>query len=82
MLKTVTSITGQFPATLFAGFIGLVVEIIFIVAWVLTISGFGLMYNDKKMTQNGLIIVILYLVRAFNIRWLVYRGFEFINQHV
>jgi hypothetical protein len=64
MLKTVTSITGQFPATLFAGFLGLVVEIIFIVAWVLTIAGFGLMYNDKKMTQTGLIIVTLYLVRV------------------
>ena len=62
MLKTVTRVTGQFPATLFSGFLGLILQLAFMIVWVLTIAGWVLMYNDKKLSQGGLYGLGIYLV--------------------
>ena len=62
MLKTVTRITGQFPATLFVGFMGLLVGLAFLVLFAATVIGWGVMYSEKKMASGGVIGVMIYLL--------------------
>ena len=65
MLETVTSVTGQFPATWFFGFLGLVFNTAFSILWVITLVGWSLMYADKKISQTGAIILWVYLIFIF-----------------
>ena len=63
MLKTVTRTTGEFPATFFAGFMGLVVSAGFSFLWLFTITGWGVSVNQGKTSQNAAYGLGVYLVR-------------------
>ncbi|KND04289.1 uncharacterized protein SPPG_00024 [Spizellomyces punctatus DAOM BR117] len=53
LLKTVTSITGQYPATLFVGFVGLILETAFTALWIASFAGM-MQYFDSDKASNGL----------------------------
>ncbi|KAJ3150063.1 putative choline transporter, neither null mutation nor overexpression affects choline transport [Geranomyces michiganensis] len=63
ILKTVTSITGQFPATLFAGFIGLVLITLFNALWLATFAGMMQLFDDSK-SNGARYAVIVFLLFA------------------
>ena len=64
MLKTVTRTTGEFPATFFTGFIGLVLSAGFSFLWLFTCIGWSLSVNQGKITQNAMYGLGFYLVRV------------------
>ncbi|KAJ3082884.1 putative choline transporter, neither null mutation nor overexpression affects choline transport [Quaeritorhiza haematococci] len=66
MLKTVTSITGKFPATIFAGIIGVILETAFSALTIITVIGIVLKYNGT--TQSGALYALLVFV-AFAFYW-------------
>lgn len=67
ILKTVTNITSQYPATLFTGFVGLVLEAAFTALWIASFAGM-MQYFDSNKSSNGL----RYLVIVFMLFTLYY----------
>ncbi|KAJ3175434.1 putative choline transporter, neither null mutation nor overexpression affects choline transport [Geranomyces variabilis] len=65
ILKTVTSVTGQFPATLFAGFIGLVLITIFNALWLATFAGMMQVYDDKSSNGARYAVVVFLLFALY-----------------
>ncbi|KAJ3267489.1 putative choline transporter, neither null mutation nor overexpression affects choline transport, partial [Terramyces sp. JEL0728] len=65
ILKTVTSITKQFPGTLVAGVIGLIVQVIFIGWWVVTAVGIFKLENDKVLGSGATYGVFIFTVFFF-----------------
>ncbi|TPX61697.1 hypothetical protein PhCBS80983_g00930 [Powellomyces hirtus] len=53
VLKTVTKVTGQYPATLFAGFMALVLIAIFNALWLASFAGM-MQYFETNNSGNGL----------------------------
>ncbi|KAI9202824.1 plasma-membrane choline transporter-domain-containing protein [Polychytrium aggregatum] len=50
MLETTTSISRQFPATILAGFIGMVITIGFMIVWFITVYGINLILSNSNST--------------------------------
>ncbi|KAJ3326197.1 putative choline transporter, neither null mutation nor overexpression affects choline transport [Boothiomyces sp. JEL0866] len=65
ILKTVTSITKKYPATLGAGVIGLVVQIVFIVWWLFTLTGVYLLGNNQVLSNGAVYGLSVYCVFFF-----------------
>ncbi|KAJ3261958.1 putative choline transporter, neither null mutation nor overexpression affects choline transport [Boothiomyces macroporosus] len=65
VLKTVTSITKKYPATLGVGVIGLVVQIAFIVWWLFTLSGVYLLGNNQVLSNGAVYALTVYCVFFF-----------------
>jgi hypothetical protein len=65
MLKTVTQITGQFPATFFTGFLALLIQSAFAVFLTLTAAGWGFLLFKKSVSREGAIAVLLFLLFSF-----------------
>ncbi|KAI8821083.1 plasma-membrane choline transporter-domain-containing protein [Fimicolochytrium jonesii] len=65
ILETVTTVTTQFPGTLVAGFIGLVLVTAFNALWVATFAGMMQFFNDKNPPSNALrYVAIVFLLFA------------------
>lgn len=60
MLKTVTRVTGQFPATLFTGFMGLLVGLVFSTFFGIAIAGWAAMASNRAVTSGALYGIIFY----------------------
>ncbi|KAJ3326198.1 putative choline transporter, neither null mutation nor overexpression affects choline transport [Boothiomyces sp. JEL0866] len=65
ILKTVTSITKQFPGTLAAGVIGLIVQVIFIGWWVVTAVGIFKLESDKVLGSGASYGIFVFTVFFF-----------------
>ncbi|KAJ3269818.1 putative choline transporter, neither null mutation nor overexpression affects choline transport [Terramyces sp. JEL0728] len=65
ILKTVTSITKQFPATLGVGVVGLIVQMVFIVWWLFTLIGIDVLGNNKVLSSGAVYGLSLYCVFFF-----------------
>jgi len=70
LLKTVTRVTGQFPATMFSGFIGLCVELGFSAIFILSAGGWLLKTQQGSGQTNGQAngggyVVFVYLLFCF-----------------
>lgn len=65
MLKTVTGIIRQYPATFFTGLIGLVVSAVMAVWWIAGIAGVAIWVQETKMSSTVGYILNLYLVFFF-----------------
>ncbi|KAI9005314.1 plasma-membrane choline transporter-domain-containing protein [Gaertneriomyces semiglobifer] len=65
MLKTVTKITRQFPATLLVGFIGLVVETAFSALWLATFAGLMQHFDDKQSGSGVRYVAIVFMLFIF-----------------
>ncbi len=62
MLKTITNITGQYPATIFAGVVGLVFQFAFLAFYAVSITGW-VVNAQGNPKQGGTGFVYFYLVR-------------------
>ncbi|KAJ3315636.1 putative choline transporter, neither null mutation nor overexpression affects choline transport [Boothiomyces sp. JEL0838] len=65
ILKTVTSITKQFPGTLVAGVTGLIVQVIFIGWWVVTAVGIAKLSNDKVISGGATYGLFIFTIFFF-----------------
>lgn len=63
LLKTVTKVTGQYPATLFTGFVGLLFGLGFSALFIFSAGGWVVKNSiQTKTTQGGTYVVYIYLV--------------------
>ena len=78
MLKSVTQVISKYPATTFAGVIGLLLQLIFSVAWLIAIAGmFVKLNNDMNQTKaspsnskyGGTYALTIYML--FSMFWIV-----------
>ncbi len=53
MLKSVTQVISKYPATTFAGVIGLLLQLIFALAWLVALAGIFIKYNNDMKSSNS-----------------------------
>ena len=62
LLKTVAKVSRQFPATFFTAFIGLIVQMLYSVTWILTVAGLVFIRVTNKISQPAFYTMLVYLV--------------------
>jgi hypothetical protein len=65
MLKTVTSITQMYPATLFTGVIGMVFQTGFVIWWLMSIVGLAVVSKRGLVEETTAKILLIYAVLDF-----------------
>ncbi|KAJ3191809.1 putative choline transporter, neither null mutation nor overexpression affects choline transport [Irineochytrium annulatum] len=62
MLKTVTRVIGRFSGTIFVGFAGLIVSIVYNVIWLATVVGMISYLREKNLSNNALYAIFVLLL--------------------
>ena len=65
MLKTVTSITKQYPSLIVVGIAGLIVQFAFVAWWLFTLIGLLKLSNEKQLSSGATYALWVYLIFIF-----------------
>lgn len=62
MLKTVTSITAKYPATLFVGVVGLIIQSGYGALWIATLVGLFQHFENQRSSNGVRYVTLVFMV--------------------
>ena len=62
MLKTVTSVTAQYPATLFVGVVGLIIQSGYGALWIATLVGLFQHFENQRSSNGVRYVTVVFMV--------------------
>ncbi|KAJ3035236.1 putative choline transporter, neither null mutation nor overexpression affects choline transport [Rhizophlyctis rosea] len=65
MLKTVTSITGKYPATLFVGVLGLIIQSAYGALWIATLIGLFQYFENNRTSNGPRYVTVVFMIFQF-----------------
>ncbi len=75
LLKNVTQVISKYPATVFTGVVGLVLQCVFSVLWLVALGGVLLrLQNDMKQQgqqASGAVVYAIIVYMVFSMYWIV-----------